>query len=159
MNKIPLTQGKFAIVDDEDYEELSKYKWHYHKNRMKYPGYAMRAIYIDGKQIILRMHRVILNISKNKQGDHINGNTLDNRRSNLRVCTQKENNWNASKRKDNTSGYKGVHHFKGKWAARIQVDNKRLFLGYYETVKEAAKGYDIAAKKYFDNYSKLNFPT
>ena len=111
MKKITLTQGKETIVDDDDYEILMEHKWYAHKSsRKKDKFYAERMAPVDsnGKQKIIHIHRVIINAPKGMQVDHINGNPLDNRRENLRICTNQQNGMNRGKPKDNTSGYKGV---------------------------------------------------
>ena len=156
---IPLSKGKYAIVDDEDYEELNKYKWTYHKN-----GYAHRCEYLgrkDKKPIhkIILMHRLVMGTPKGMHTDHINGNKLDNRRCNLRICTtiQNQHNQKITDRKG-TSKYKGVSWNKGmnKWIATIVVDKKQLRLGYYISEEDAAEVYNQAAKKYFGEFAKIN---
>lgn len=138
MKKIPLTQGKFALIDDEDYKLISKYKWHYHS------GYAARTLKT------IRMHRVILNAKPEEEIDHINRNTLDNRRQNLRIASKSQNAHNKGVRKDNTSGQKGVHYNKDKklWISRIQVENKRYYIGNYKTKDEAIMAYRKAQMEY-----------
>lgn len=120
MKKIQLTQGKFAIVDDEDFLELSKYKWYLSGN-----GYATRT------SRHIRMHRVINSTPEGFDTDHINGDKLDNRRSNLRTATRSQNNFNTSPPKDNTSGTKGVWFSKrhSRWYAQIKVRGVRYNLG------------------------------
>ena len=108
MRHILLTQGKKAIVDDEDFEWLSKWKWQYKtgtNGKYKYPGYA-------SKWKGARMHRLIINAPKGIDVDHINGNGLDNRKKNLRLVNKFQQNQNSIKRRDNTSGYRGVNFFK-----------------------------------------------
>lgn len=112
-----------------------------------------------GKHVTLRMHRIITNAPQDKQVDHINGNPLDNRKCNLRVCTQKENSRNREKRKEKTSSiYKGVcfHKRKHKWQASITLDGKLIHLGYFKTQNEAALIYNEAAKKYHGEFAKFN---
>ena len=116
MKKITLTQGKEAIVDDDDYEMLMEYKWCAQK-RITGIFYVARSTPKDssGKQkILLLMHREITNAPKGMEVDHINGNPLDNRKENLRICTNQQNAMNRGKRSDNTSGYKGVSYKKKK---------------------------------------------
>ncbi len=136
--KIPLTQGKYAIVDGCDYTYLNQFKWYYHKDHKT--GYAKRNI---GKhpQRRLCMHRVILERMGCKDfagSDHINRNGLDNRRCNLRLATASQNGCNTGKRKDNTSGYKGVCWDHKKWRAYIRVNGKRIHLGLFDDIKDAA---------------------
>jgi len=108
MKTIQLTQNKVALVDDEDYEQLSKYKWCAH--RIDNNWYAVRCTWNGGKRIFIQMHRDVLGLKKNdgKQTDHKDFSGLNNQKSNLRVCTYHENNQNRRQHKRNTSGYKGV---------------------------------------------------
>jgi NTP pyrophosphatase (non-canonical NTP hydrolase) len=157
MRHISLSQGKVAIVDDDDYEYLSKYKWYFAND------YAKRNVRLpNGKRSTQFMHRVILNTPKDKVTDHINGNKLDNRKSNLRVCDCSENQMNVSNVRPGTSKYKGVNkqnsnrHKKPKWIARIQVRERRISLGYFNTEKEAAIAYNRAAILYHGDFANLN---
>jgi hypothetical protein len=143
MKKIKLSgrHGGHSIVDDEDFNEVSKYSWYYNA------GYAM-AKSREYKNVL--MHRIILNTPKGMETDHINGDGLDNRRCNLRICTTAQNQWNRIKRKDNNSGFKGVSLKKAtnKFIARITVNKKRMYIGTFVTAKEASIAYNIHAKKY-----------
>lgn len=152
---IPLTKGKIALVDDDDYEWLYIFKWRWQPIH-GIPGYAVRTS--NGNR--LYMHRVILNLTcENKvEVDHINGNGLDNRRCNLRICNRMQNRRNCRPQSLNTSGYKGVYHSRKKWRARIEVSGKKIDLGTYETAEEAAIAYDQAAKFYQGEFAWLNFP-
>ena len=156
MKKIPLTQGKYALVDDENFEELNKYKWCTYKHGNTF--YATRGFLENGKSVSIKMHRLILKARKGETCDHINGNGLDNRRSNLRLCTQAENVRNTRKRHDNTSGYKGVvwHKYNKKFTARISIEKKRIELGSFDTAREAALAYNKAAKKHHGKFARLN---
>lgn len=132
MKNVYLYKNKgVAIVDDSDFEEVSKYKWHLDR------GYAAMTV----KGGILYMHRFINETPKGMSTDHINRNKLDNRRSNLRTCTQRENNTNMKLRSDNTSGHRGVTwHKKGKrWQAQINIQGSLLYLGQYTELKDAIK--------------------
>ncbi len=156
MKKIKLTQGKFALVDDEDFEWLNKRKWTYDKG-----GYAYRKIWIGGvgkKERKVYMHRLILEVPKGKVTDHKNGNKLDNRKFNLSVCTQFENMKNCKISKNNVCGYKGVSQNKkgGNWNAEIMSDGKRYRFFGFKTTIEAAKKYNELAIKYHGKYAKLN---
>ena len=149
MKQIPLTQWKFALVDDEDFEYVSKYKWYTHKNLNKY--YAVRNIMLENKKYSLtQMHAFIMNTPKWMVIDHINGDWLDNRRENLRICTRRENQLNRGKSKNNKSWFKGVSLNKktGKWRASIQINNKLRHLWTFSDKLEAYNIYCEAAKKY-----------
>jgi NTP pyrophosphatase (non-canonical NTP hydrolase) len=157
MKQIELTQGEYAIVDDEDFEEMNKFKWHYAG------GYARRNKKLSsGKRGMEFLHRLVAKTPENMYTDHINGNTLDNRRSNLRNVTRSQNAKNARKKAESTSKYKGVSYFKrdadsiGKWMAKIQVDGEVKKLGYFNSEIEAAIAYNDAAKKHHGEYAVLN---
>lgn len=151
MKEIQLTQGKVALVDDGDFELLNKYKWSAHKGRGAW--YATRGV---GP---IKMHRQITHAPIGAVVDHINGNGLDNRRINLRVCSHSENMRNSALRSDNTTGYKGVRkRTDRKWySAEIRVNGLSVNLGRFETAEGAARAYDEAAKKYFGDFARLNF--
>jgi len=155
--KIPLTQGQFALVDAEDFERVSKYKWTAEWSKDIKSYYAFRSSFINGKQKMIRMHRFILNVPKGMYVDHINHNTLDNRKSNLRVCSNKQNVRNQKLNSKNSTGFKGVHktHSK-KVQAKIHVSGKTIYLGCFSNPKEAAIAYNKAAKKYFGKFALLN---
>lgn len=158
MKRIELTKGYFATVDEEDYPALSVYKWHYTESA-KNKGYAKRRDYPKGKKgkgFGIYMHRAIMNPSKGKAVDHINGNTLDNRKANLRICAHRENLRNRGKQCNNTSGYKGVswHKQMKKWTARIMANNKYMSLGLFCRKEDAAEAYKKASKKYHGEFSQ-----
>jgi len=149
---IPLTQGKFALVDDRDYEELSKHKWYYEH------GYARRDYQIAGKRHRVYMHKLIAGTPDGMHTDHINGDKLDNRAENLRVCSASENQMNSEKNKNSSSKYKGVSFYKRdeKWQAGIMLNRKDIYLGRFTSEIEAAKAYNEAAINYFGEFAKLN---
>ena len=154
--------GKICVVDPEDYEELSKYKWYAVRSPRGF--YAVRSAKAkNGRsgQKNVRMHRVILKAPEDKFIDHINHNGLDNRKSNLRICTMQQNTWNMRKQKGNcTSQYKGVTWRKdiGKWQARIICDGKRISIGFFDDEKAAAMAYDAKAKELFGEFAAPNLP-
>jgi hypothetical protein len=160
MKEIPLTQGKVAIVDDEDFEELSKVKWCAQKSKDTF--YAVRGLYRSDKktkgQII--MHRVILDAPTDKFVDHINGDGLDNRRENLRLCSHAENQRNKGKQKNNTSGFKGVcwHKRSKKWYVQIMADKKLINVGLFTTLEEAVSAHKSAALKYHGEFARVREP-
>ena len=159
MKEISLTQGKFALVDDEDFLPLNRFKWRAQKTRGKF--YAVRDWKKSGKRGTILMHRVIMSAPKTLQVDHRFGDTLDNRKYNLRLATNQQNN-RALKRKaaGKTSRYRGVSFKKDKnrWQANI-FDGRHHFLGYFQCERDAAVAYDAAAKKRFGGFIGLNFPT
>jgi len=137
VKQIPLTQGKFALVDDEDFEYLNQWKWCFLPSRSG-SGYAIR----NGGNSHLMMHRVILNTPSGMETDHINHDKLDNRRSNLRICTKAENNQNRKPYKKNRKGkYKGVYWDEkhGKWRVFLTRNKKQKYLGMFESEEDAYK--------------------
>jgi len=157
MREIKLTQGKVALVDDEDYEELSRYKWFAQKGGRSF--YAGRKLPRNcGKQPAELMHRQIMNCPHDMEIDHINGTGLDNRKINLRICTRAQNRRNLKKYKNNTSGYKGVNWKESEqnWQSRINVNKKEKYLGSFNSKEAAAKAYNVAAKELFGEFARLN---
>lgn len=153
MKQIPLTKGKVAIVDDEDFDELSKHKWHFSGK------YARRAVVLpNGKQELIWMHRVIANTPDGMDTDHVNGIKLDNRRANLRSCTRSQNTHNRETRRE-AGAYRGVYYRAErteKWEARIVVNYKPIVIGYFDTAREAAIAYNQAAIELVGEFAKLN---
>jgi hypothetical protein len=151
---IPLTQGKFAIVDAGDYEKLNQYKWYANKAGQTY--YAMRR---KGRKQI-RMHRQILNAPRHLVCDHINHDGLDNRKRNLRLCTQGQNCRNKSARKGCSSKYIGVSFDKQtqSFSVSICVNFKKIWLGRFKSEIEAAKARDRKAIEVHGEFACLNFP-
>jgi hypothetical protein len=154
MKEIMLSRGKVALVDEEDFDYINQWKWHYSD-----AGYAVRHP-IGQNRKLLYMHREIINTPANMETDHINNNRLDNRRINLRICTHSENMHNGKIPIANTSGYKGVRMPKNskKWEVRIKVNGKGIYLGVFKDVIEAAHVYDNAANVYHGKFAKTNFP-
>ena len=125
MRYIQLTRNKVAIVDDDDYESLSQNKWYCSKT-----GYAVRT------NRSIRMHRVVMNAPEGLEIDHINGNRLDNRKSNLRICDHRQNTRNRTTAK----GYSFLKD-RNQWQARVQRNGKNIFLGNYNEESDARKAY------------------
>ena len=157
MKKIPLTKNEFALVDDEDYDFLMRWKWSYAR------GYAIRANNFKkpcGKRStnIIHMHRVVNNTPDGFETDHINDDKLDNRKDNLRSCTKSENNMNRKSYERSSSKYKGVFLVKSnkKWRASIGINGKRKTLGTFELEIDAAKAYNKSALIYFGEFARLN---
>ena len=156
--KIKLTKGQFAIVDADDYEKLRHYCWYAKGNG--YTFYAARKEKIAGRKKTVSMHRQIMRAEPDKVVDHINGNGLDNRKANLRVVSQEENNWNSARGMgQGKSKYKGVRYSssKGIWRAALCSKGKQIHLGYFKDEAEAAKAYDNAAKLYRGEFARVNF--
>ena len=151
MKEIKLTQGKVALVDDEDYERVSKYKWCFDS------GYAGRNKKLNN---IDKMHRFILDLTDTElEVDHKDGDGLNNQKGNLRIGSHESNMHNKRRYKNNKSGFKGVYWFKkdSKWGASIQHKKKRIFLGLFEDKEEAARAYDKKSRELRSNDSFLNF--
>ena len=150
---------KFALVSDEDYEVLSKYKWYYRKSKGIHDGYAY---------MMVPMHRMVLGIGDfdERHTDHRNGDSLDNQRDNLRIATSEQNARNRSKivRKatPSSSRYKGVryhrktYNLRKRWQAQIYVNGRNISLGYYLTENEAAQAYNEAAILHYGEFAHLN---
>lgn len=155
--EIPLTYGAIAIVDDEDYDELSRHKWLLNKD-----GYAQRtakkAEKEPRKQRVILMSRFLLGITGNELCDHINGNKLDNRKGNLRIANASQNMVNRLKQRNNTSGYKGVCKTSScnRWVAQIYCDKQYIYLGRHDSAEEAALAYNLKAKELYGEYARLN---
>lgn len=159
MKEIPLSRGYVAQVDDSDYEWLSRHKWHVIGPNRKL--YAARKYKRDGVKTTLLMHIEIMNPPKGMQVDHIDGNQFNCQRSNLRLATTQQNNYNRQKRDTVTSSqYKGVSWDKNlkKWRAWIRHEGNRIYLGVHHYEKGAALAYDEAALKYHGKFARLNFP-
>lgn len=155
MKTIPLTKGKVALVSDCDYEYLSQFNWYFSGEK----GYAARKTSrVNGKQSTISMHAQIMDTPKGMQTDHINSNKLDNRRENLRVCTQSQNMGNTKKREGNKSGYKGVYWNKAqrKFKAQIKIEDVCIYLGSYDDPVDAAISYNVAAKEHYGEFAFLN---
>jgi hypothetical protein len=156
MKRIPLTQGKFALVDDEDYDRLvAMGSWQFLKN-----GYATTDLWENKKPRKVYMHRVILGLSVGDKlvVDHVDLDKLNNQKLNLRTCKQYQNSANRGLNKNNSSGYKGVcfDKRKNKWMAKIQVNRKYMFCGYETTPELAALRYNEFAQKHFGEFAVLN---
>lgn len=149
MKKICLTQGFYALVDDEDYERLAQYKWYTNTQKNRHTSYAIRVV--QGRTVY--MHRVIMNASKGLEIDHINGNGLDNRRENLRICSRSENQRNSYKHRNGKP--LGVYKMKmGKYVyygAQLRIDGKTKGIGSFKTQKEAVEAFNQVIRNMLDN--------
>lgn len=165
MKEIALTQGKFAQVDDEDYEVVNKFKWYVCVR--KHTSYAIRHCFKTGKNVTISMHRFILGLNQGDKrlGDHKDKNGLNCQKGNLRIATSSQNNCNRTSRKNTTSKYLGVYihtaTVNGKiykyWAFDLQHDKKQCRKVGFKTEVEAAKAYDEKAKELHGEFASLNF--
>jgi len=156
MKQIPLTQGKVALVDDADFEELNQWKWYAVWDGWHW--YAIRCEQNGGRKQTIYMHRQIMGAARDQQIDHRNRTGLDNQRGNLRFCTTGQNAMNRKKRAGCSSRYKGVTWYKlyGKWMAYIKRRGKQTTLGYFDEELDAALAYNEAATEYFGEFARLN---
>ncbi len=145
--QIELSQGKIAIVDDEDFEYINKWKWCATK---RYNG-SFYAISTDNKKSVY-MHRIIMNPPDGVYVDHINRDSLDNRKCNLRYATNSQNQMNTTAKKNSSTKVKGVFRYGDKFSSQISYDGKRVFLGHFSTIEEAKKAYDLAAQKLHNEF-------
>lgn len=148
--QIPLTQGKFALIDDADAERASQFKWYTQRNGDHYYAFTKPG----GKP--LSLHRFLMSAKPGEWIDHINNNGLDCQRSNMRLCTHAQNMRNRKIHRTNRSGYKGVDWHNSMWRAKLRVDNQNIELGYYRDVRDAARAYNRAALKYHAEFARLN---
>lgn len=155
MKKIPLSQGKFALVDDEDFEKLNAFKWYARKHRKTY--YAERHG-INGSFKRTYLHHAIKMPEGENQIDHKDGNGLNNQKENLRECSHSQNICNQ-KRTKNKCGFKGIYFDKRRkyFNARVTINKKTYFVGCFKTPEQAASAYDEAAKKYHGEFASTNF--
>ena len=157
MKEIQLTQGKVALVDDEDYEYLNKFKWNAYECGNTF--YARRSITVSkNKQTVIYMHRFIMKPNKAMVIDHLDGNPLNNQKNNLRICTHAENMRNRKKNVNNKSGYKGVSLDKNlnKFRCKLYMNGKTIQIGYFINPIDAARAYNEAALKYHGEFANLN---
>ena len=155
--QVPLTQGQFALIDEQDADLILPHRWFALRDGHTY--YANRkSPTVDGKRTRIHMHRVILDAPVGMDVDHRDGDGLNNTRENLRLCSRSQNMMNQ-RLKGGTSQFKGVHWRKkcAKWQARIQINGKRISLGHFIDEIEAARAYDTAARELFGEFSRTNF--
>lgn len=148
MKLICLTQGKFALVDDEDFERVNMFNWYYNT------GYAMRCITVHScKQQVQFLHKFVM--CTDEKLDHIDRNSLNCQKYNLRVCSHNQNMMNLSFRKGKIS--KGVYQVKSlRWVAQIRVNKKAIYLGTFDSKIEAMDAYDDMAIHYFGEFAATN---
>ena len=161
--RIPLTKGKYALIDEEDYELVSPHAWRV--NITPHTAYAITHVRRpDGKFTTLSMHRLIMRPERNLTVDHIDFDGLNNTRANLRICSQSQNIAHRRAGRLSKAGFKGVirilppDYVTPRWVARIKANGIRIELGKFLAPEEAARAYDLAALKYHGEFAHLNFP-
>jgi hypothetical protein len=155
--EIILTQGKVAIVDNEDYDYLNQFKWYASNKNGKF--YVQKKITVSkNKTTCISMHRFIMKPNKGMVIDHLDGNPLNNKKNNLRICTHAENMRNSKIRINNKSGYKGVSYQENSnnYRASIRFNNIKINIGDFIDPIDAAKAYNAAALKYHGEFAHLN---
>lgn len=156
--EIQLTKGLIALIDDVDYDLISRHRWAATRNSHG-EFYAATRVTRDGKQREIKMHRLIMNPGPKMQVDHIDHNCLNNTRANLRLVTNQQNHWNMKPHRDRSNPYKGVTWNKQSktWQAGIYVDKKQITLGQFADPESAARAYDAAAREHFGEFAFINF--
>lgn len=161
MKKIPLSQGKVALVDDEDFEWAIQFRWAAVLKKRKSGDlwYARRSSTLNGHTTTTYLHREIAlraGLIWSRLYDHHDGNGLNNRRGNIRPCTPAQNMANSKKRLNTISRFKGVYLESGRWRAMIEISQKKVSLGYYDDQESAALAYNAAALERFGQFARLN---
>lgn len=161
MKKIKLTQGKVALVDDEDFERVNQYKWYADHNKKRNVYVAKRSYKSNGVPKTMLLHQFIMGTIERGHDfsiDHINHDTLNNQKSNLRICNSSQNLMNQKMRKNNSSGYKGVSFQKkaNKFKASIELNSKSVHIGLFNSPIEAALAYNKKALELFGEFAFLN---
>ena len=157
---IPLTKGVHSIIDTEDLPKIKGLSWHagWVKTSQRYRAEAGATI--NGKRVIVRMHRVIMGLEYGDKRvvDHVDGNQLDNRKNNLRICNRSNNGMNRGKNRNNKSGLKGVSwdRFRVKWVAQLMVNGKHVFVGRFYTKEEAYDAYCEAARRINGEFARFD---
>ena len=156
--EIPLSSGDTTIIDAEDAPLVAPYQWRIHYNRTI--PYVTTSPRVNGKRIWLQMHRMVMGAKQGQIVDHIDRDTFNNRKSNLRIVTPQQNALNKGLYASNTSGFKGVTRASsgGKWRASIRKDYRKYHLGHFVEKEDAARAYDAAAREMYGEYASLNFP-
>lgn len=154
MRAIPLTQGKYALVDDEDYERVSQFKWTAKEATQGCTWYAYRRA--RGRSI--HLHRFILDAPANLHVDHKNHDGLDCRKNNMRLATPLQSTWNRRQRSDSRMQFKGVVRMKGKYTPKVYVGEHQVYFGTYNNQEDAARVYDAVVTRLRGEFAHTNFP-
>lgn len=154
----PINGGIAVLLDQEDLPHVERFSW----SAQVHPRvtYAQANVWRGDQRTTMTLHRFIARAADNEHVDHENGDGLDCRKSNLRICLKFQNNRNARTRVDNSSGYKGVSWYAAgeNWMAGIMLDGKRRHIGYFDTREQAARAYDLVAQRAWGEFAWLNFP-
>jgi len=157
--RIYLSEDAWTILDWQDYYRFGRFKWEITGNDNKF--YAVRSVRVgSSRTTTVRLHRLIMNAPQNLVVDHINGDSLDNRRANLRLATQTQNLYNRKKKENTSSQFIGSFFNKSHryWCSQIKVNGKSIWLGSFDSEIAAARAYDKAALEYHKEFARLNFP-
>lgn len=155
IKKIKLPSGHETIVDADVYDRVGLLKWY-----RATVGYAVTGLKVDGEHRMLSLHRYIMQPPCGFVVDHLNENKLDNRRSNLRICTRQVNDHGKRRKNKRSGNFTGVslHHRTGLWRARIFTNKKESHLGLFDSMEDAARAYDFEAVRRYGVHAKTNFP-
>lgn len=148
--RVALACSRYTVVELQDLNDVLQFPWCCRN------GYVVRNIGSNPQKSEF-LHRRLMQAPKGQQVDHRNCDTLDNRRSNLRICSPSENRQNVNRRANNTSGYKGVVKLGNRWIAQIRCDGRKHYLGCFESPEGAARAYDAAAKQLHGKFARMNF--
>lgn len=158
MREVPLSRGLVAIVDDEDFDRVTRLRWYATPVQQRERRfYAITSVASDGRSRTIYMHRLILNAGAKQIVDHANNDGLDNRRANIRIGTRSLNNANA-RWAVGKSGFRGVYQKSSRWSVQIWRDGQRHTIGSFADKEDAARAYDAAALAFFGDFATLNFP-
>lgn len=159
MAEFRLSTGEICLIDDEDLSLAADRTWRLTRRANGDEGYVTGAFRDQGRKTTKPIHRVIMQPTGDAVVDHINGNRLDNRRCNLRICTHKQNMRNRRPNRGKDHGYKGIYRRPGesRWHAQINLDGKFVRIGTFDDPQSAAVAYDRAATHHFGEYARLNF--
>lgn len=162
MKEIHLTQNKTTLIDDEDYQLVSQFKWRTlgYTTQFGKTFYAITTIIKHNKRTTILMHRLILNAKSHEIIDHADLDGLNNQRYNIRKCSNSQNNMNSRSRKGTSSQFKGIswHKRNRKWQAAIKLYGKQYYLGLFNSEIEAARKFDEFATQLYGKFARLNFP-
>ncbi|WP_181349431.1 Fis family transcriptional regulator [Thalassobacillus sp. CUG 92003] len=152
--RLPLTKGKFTLVDDEDFDWLNENSWYFEDTGCGYVCRRKKVGYRQYKKVY--MHREIMKAKENTEVDHVNRSGLDNRKKNLRFTDRSKNMFNTGVKTNNTSGYKGVSRCGQKWRSRIYKNGKEIIIGCFENREEAASAYNQKAEELYGEFAFKN---